>query len=115
MKRKYKALLASAIVIGGISAAYFPAVQASAQQVHVSDTAELLDALANAKAGDEIILKEGIYQNDKWTGKWAAFWAEADGTPEQHIILRSEDAEHSATICGVTQENKYALNIIGSY
>ena len=115
MKRKYKALLASAIVIGGISAAYFPAVQASAQQVHVSDTAQLLDALANAKAGDEIILQEGIYQNDKWTGKWAAFWAEADGTPEQHIILRSEDAEHPATICGITQENKYALNIIGSY
>ena len=115
MNRKRMTTLLSLLLCGSLFAPFAPAAHASAQQVIVADTAELMDALADAKAGDEIVLKEGIYQNDKWTGKWAAFWAEADGTPEQHIILRSEDAAHPATICGVTQENKYALNIIGSY
>ena len=112
---KLKTTVLFLIITGCMFCLYSPAANAFGDQIYVSDTAGLTDALANAKAGDEIILKEGIYQNDKWTGKWAAFWAEADGTSEQHIILRSEDAEHPATICGVTQENKYALNIIGSY
>ncbi|MBQ8921865.1 MAG: right-handed parallel beta-helix repeat-containing protein [Oscillospiraceae bacterium] len=94
---------------------YAPSASADTKQVIVSDADGLIEALANAEAGQEIILKEGIYQNDKWLGKWAAFYSEASGTPEQHIILRSEDPDHPATICGVTQENKYALNIIGSY
>ena len=94
----------------------FPlSAQAECRQILVTDTAELLDALGNAQAGDEIILREGLYQNDKWTGKWAAFWSEASGTENAHIVLRSEDAAHPATISGVTQEKKYALNIIGSY
>ena len=111
MNPKIIPLLTSLILSGSISASYSSA-EASSRQILVTNTTELLDALANAQAGDEIILKEGIYQNDKWTGKWAAFWSEADGTPEQHIILRSEDPAHPAVICGVTQENKYALNIL---
>lgn len=85
------------------------------RQVLVTDTEELLAALADARAGDEIVLREGVYQNDKSYGEWAAFYAIADGTAENHIIIRSEDAAHPATICGVTQENKVALKIIGSY
>lgn len=84
-------------------------------QVLVTNTEELIQALADAQAGDEIILREGVYQNDEWLGEWAAFYAQADGTPENHIIIRSEDSEHPATISGVTQENKVALKIIGSY
>lgn len=90
-------------------------VTAERTQVLVTDTAELIAALENAKPGDEIILREGLYQNDKWTGKWAAFWAEVSGTAENHIILRSEHPDHPATLSGATQEHKYALNIIGSY
>lgn len=85
------------------------------RQVLVTNTEELIAALADAQAGDEIILREGVYQNDEWLGEWAAFHAIADGTPENHIIIRSEDPENPATISGVTQENKVALKIIGSY
>lgn len=85
------------------------------RKILVSDTDELILALENVRAGDEIILKEGVYQNDKWLGEWAAFYAKADGTPDNHIILRSEDSENPAIISGVTQENKVALKIIGSY
>lgn len=99
------------------AAAVMPAAPARAEsnQVLVTNTDELIAALADAKPGDEIILREGVYMNDKWLGKWAAFFAEASGTPEQHIIIRSEDPAHPATINGATQESKYALNIIGSY
>ena len=85
------------------------------RQVLVTNTEELITALSDAQAGDEIILREGVYQNDAWSGEWAAFYADADGTSDSHIIIRSEDPEHPATICGVSQENKVALKIIGSY
>ncbi|MBQ8012462.1 MAG: right-handed parallel beta-helix repeat-containing protein [Oscillospiraceae bacterium] len=89
----------------------------NSREVLVTTSDELLAALADAKAGDEIILREGIYQNDVFLGDgiWSAFYAKADGTAEQPIILRSEDPEHPATISGVTQENKVALKIVGSY
>lgn len=89
----------------------------STRQVLVTTTDELLSALADAQAGDEIILKEGVYQNDVFLGDgiWSAFYAKADGTADNHIIIRSEDPEHPATISGVTQDNKVALKIVGSY
>ena len=113
MRHKTFAAAAAAALAMTVCAA-FP-VTAEGTQVLVTDTAELLAALENAKAGDEIILREGLYQNDKWTGKWAAFWSEASGTAENHIIIRSENAAHPAMVSGATQESKYALNIIGSY
>ena len=76
------------------------------REVLVTNTQELIAALADAQAGDEIVLREGIYTNDKWTGKWAAFFAEASGTAEKPITIRSEDPDHPAMLCGVTQENK---------
>lgn len=87
------------------------------REVLVTNSDELLAALADVQAGDEIVLREGLYQNDVFLGDgiWSAFYAKADGTPEQHIIIRSEDPENPATISGVTQENKVALKIIGSY
>lgn len=95
--------------------AQIPANAIGTRQVLVTDTAELLSALADAQAGDEIILREGIYQNDAWVGIWAAFYSEGQGTAQQHIVLRSEDPAHPATICGVSQENKVALYIAGDY
>lgn len=84
-------------------------------QVYVSDSQGLIDALANARAGDEIILAGGTYQNDEWIGKWAAFYSEAEGTSDRKIILRSEDPENPALLCGVSQENKMGLYITGDY
>ncbi len=89
----------------------------SSREVLVTNSDELLAALADAQAGDEIILKEGLYQNDVFLGDgiWSAFYAKADGTAERPIIIRSEDPAHPATISGVTQDNKVALKIVGSY
>lgn len=87
----------------------------STRQVLVTTTEELLAALGNAQAGDEIILREGIYQNDTSIGVWAAFYSAAEGTAEMPITIRSEAPENPATICGVTDENKMALYITGDY
>ncbi|MCQ2408556.1 MAG: right-handed parallel beta-helix repeat-containing protein [Oscillospiraceae bacterium] len=113
MKKRQFAAAVSAVLLLSVCTA-FPA-QAEKTQILVTDTESLIAALADAKAGDEIVVREGLYQNDKNTGKWAAFWAEASGTADRHIILRSEDPAHPATLSGVSQEHKYALNIIGSY
>ncbi len=104
-------LLSAAVLCAGTPA---PA-RAESREVLVTDTAELIAALADAKAGDEIILREGIYENDKWTGKWAAFFAEASGTETQPITIRSEDPAHPATVCGTDQSNKIALWITGDW
>lgn len=84
-------------------------------KVYVSTTQELISALENAKAGDEIILAEGTYENDEWVGKWAAFYSSAEGTSENKIILRSENPYNPAVLCGVSNENKMGLYITGDY
>lgn len=107
-------LLAAAMLIGAM-----PTVTEAegTREVLVTTSEELLAALANVRAGDEIILREGVYQNDTFLGDgiWSAFYGEADGTADQPIIIRSEDPAHPATISGVTQENKVALKVVGDY
>ena len=85
------------------------------RQVLVTNSQELIDALADAKAGDEIILREGTYENDKWLGKYASFYGEAAGTAEHPIVVRSEDAAHPATILGADVSKKYGFYVIGDY
>ncbi len=87
----------------------------STREVLVTTTEELIAALNDAQAGDEIILQQGVYQNDTWTGEWAAFYSGAEGTAEMPITIRSQDPENPATICGVNEENKMALYITGDY
>ena len=93
----------------------FSPADADSNQIIVTDTAEFTAALSNVKAGDIIILREGVYQVDAKNGYWKAFQATADGTPDQHIILRSEDPEHPAVICGSKTDSKCVLHITGSY
>ncbi len=109
--------LSAAVLSAGLAFSVIPVVSQAegTRLVLVTNTEELIAALGDAQAGDEIILKEGIYQNDEYVGEWSAFIAQADGTAENHIIIRSEDPENPATICGVSQDNKVALKIIGSY
>ncbi len=105
-------ILSAAMLIGSMPSMTFAE---GTREVLVTNTEELHAALADAQAGDEIILKEGLYQHGDWIGVWAVFHAEASGTAEHPIILRSEDPEHPATLSGVSQEDKYVLQIIGSY
>ncbi|MBQ8515089.1 MAG: right-handed parallel beta-helix repeat-containing protein [Ruminococcus sp.] len=109
--------LTAAILSAALTCSVIPTMTQAdgSRSVLVTNTEELIAALAEVQAGDEIILREGLYQNDEWLGEWAAFYAIADGTPEEHIIIRSEDPENPATISGAAQDNKAALKIIGSY
>ncbi len=113
LKKVSAAILSSAVMLCMVPA--IPSAESSYREVLVTNTDELLTALSDARAGDEIILREGIYQNDESFGEWAAFYSYADGTIEQPITIRSEDPDNPATISGVTQENKMALYITGDY
>lgn len=85
------------------------------REVRVSTAEGLLSALEGALPGDRIVLAPGTYENDVWKGDWSAFFSEAGGTEELPITLCSEDPEHPAVICGVSQENKVGLHIKGEY
>ena len=114
MKRKGLFCIVTAVLLF-VNPRYASPADADANKIIVTNTGELTAALSEVKAGDEIILQVGTYQVDPENGYWRAFQATADGTPEQHIILRSEDPEHPAVICGSTSESKCALYITGSY
>lgn len=81
-------------------------------EVYVSNAEELKNALSNASAGDEIILKEGVYQDD--TG-WTPFSSSGEGTKDNPIILRSENSESMAEIMGTDPANNITLYITGDY
>ena len=91
------------------------AVADSVSEVNVSTADELHSAIADARPGDKIILEPGKYQNDVWKGNWAAFFSESSGTAVSPITICSADPDDPAVICGVSQENKIALHIIGEY
>ncbi|MGN1412036.1 MAG: right-handed parallel beta-helix repeat-containing protein [Oscillospiraceae bacterium] len=81
-------------------------------EIYVSNTDELKNALFNANAGDEIILKNGVYQcGDGWT----PFASDGMGTKENPIVIRSENPENMAEIMGTNPENSIALYITGDY
>ena len=113
--KRFTAILIAASLTGAMLSANTPAAGADGTQITVSTTAELLAALQNVRAGDEIILREGIYKPDATNGKWRAFEAVASGTEDQHIIIRSEDPEKPATLSGLTPESKCVLYVTGSY
>ncbi len=115
MKKKILASMISAVMLCTSLNILNISAETETNQVYVDTTQKLLDALANAKAGDEIILAEGTYTNDVHYGEWAAFYSHGEGTSENPIIIRSENPENPATICGVDRSNKIALYITGDY
>ncbi len=112
-KRIISVLTASASILGLTSVA--GTARAETNKVKVSDTAELITALENAAAGDEIILAPGTYLQTEWIGEWSVFYSNGEGTKEKPIILRSEDPEKPAVLCGDNQEEKIGLHITGDY
>lgn len=83
--------------------------------VYVSTTEELKSALADAKAGDEIILAEGEYIYSGSTPKGCMFTGEADGTKENPIVIRSENPDNPSVISGIATDKSYALTITGDW
>jgi len=114
--KKYRkplaALTAAALTILSMPQA---AMADGTREVIVSTTDELHAALKDAKAGDEIILKEGTYLSEKWIDVWAVFYSEASGTADKPIVIRSEDPEHPALLKGRDVKDKVGLRIKGSY
>ncbi len=114
--KKYRkplaALTAAALTILSMPQA---AMADGTREVIVSTTDELHAALKDAKAGDEIILKEGTYLSEKWIDVWAVFYSEASGTDDKPIVIRSEDPEHPALLKGRDVKDKVGLRIKGSY
>ncbi len=83
--------------------------------IYVSDSDELKNALENASAGDEIILKAGTYIYNGTSNQWRTFICEADGTEKKPIILRSESPDNPAVIDGTTTSEYYGLTITGDW
>ncbi len=115
VKKRYLALLSAAVLTGCLLSPVCPAASAAGATILVTNSTELQNALKSVRAGDEIILREGIYQPDPSSGTWKAFQATADGTADNRIIIRSEDPDHPASICGNSTQSKCALYITGSY
>ncbi len=83
--------------------------------IRVTTTDELKSALANAKAGDEIVLAEGEYIYNVTPSPWVTFAGTADGTKDSPIVLRSENPENPSIIATTTTENRYGLTITGDW
>lgn len=83
--------------------------------VYVKDTEELKSALANAQAGDEIILAEGEYIYSGSTPKGRMFTGEANGTESKPIIICSENPANPSVISGINVNKNYALTITGDW
>ncbi len=85
--------------------------------VVVSNTDELMAALEQAQAGDDIVLKSGVYSR---TGSGSnpngsLFYSGAEGTAEQPITIRSEDPSNPARLCGTDTAKNYVLYLTGDY
>lgn len=88
------------------------AQERSGSVVYVSTVDELKSALANASAGDEIVLKAGTYQDGSG---WTPFASSGEGTPENPIVLRSEDPDDPAEVMCTDPQNGIALYLTGDY
>lgn len=81
----------------------------------------LLDALANAKPGDEIILEPGIYiggiRSEMPFDNFSSFTSSASGTPNNPIILRGSSPTNKPIITtkGNREHSWYGLAITGDY
>ena len=80
------------------------------QGIIVHNTEEIYNAVENAKAGDLIKVESGEYDLSGKTLK-----ASADGTEEQHIIIKALDSEKPPVFKGETTETGYVMHITGDY
>lgn len=110
--------LSSILLLPGISLA---------ETTYVSTTDELQSALAAATAGDIIIASPGTYEATITSGQIATgdggtvtrswyFRAEAEGSSDAPITLKSEDPDDPAILSGAGwEESGYTLYVTGDY
>lgn len=85
------------------------------EKIRVTTVEELKTALENAKPGDEIIVAEGEYIYSGSTAKGFMYKAEADGTEENPVIIRSENPENPAVLSGFAADKNTVLAVTGDW
>lgn len=87
----------------------------SVRSVYVTNTEELKAALADAQAGDEIVLAEGTYVYSGSTAKGYMFQSGGEGTEEAPIRIHSENPEKPAVLSGSDIEHNFVFSIFGDW
>lgn len=83
--------------------------------IRVKTVEELISALENAGAGDEIVIAEGEYVYSGPTPKGFMYKAQADGTEENPVIIRSENPEKPAVLSGSAADKNSVLAVTGDW
>lgn len=111
---------AACFVLLGLAQSRTIQTKAAKETIRVTDAKELHLALKEAKPGDEIVIAEGTYigaYGNEGSGQWFSwFYSDADGTADNPITLRSENAGKKATLKGgMGFDSGYVLRIMGDY
>jgi len=83
--------------------------------IRVTNTEELKAALEQAKAGDEIVVAEGVYVYSGSTSKGYMFRSDGEGTGQSPIIIRSENPEKPAVLSGSDTTSNFVFSVTGDW
>ncbi|PKQ64188.1 hypothetical protein BZG02_05015 [Labilibaculum filiforme] len=90
--------------------------------IHCNTAEQILEAMENAKPGDEIIIASGTYIATKKTqapdnrGKWARFVGIGSGNSTKPITVRGASLTNRPILQGPTGDyNGYTMRIFGNY
>jgi len=113
-------LLTSDDAVHSDASAHAIVASAPLRTITCANTTEFQLALVNAKPGDRIVLKPGVYLGIKkqipGTKFYPFFWASVNGTAANNIIIESESSTNRAILTGNgAKENGYGLSITGDY
>ena len=87
----------------------------SHNNIYVSNSEELKNALLNASAGDTILLRSGIYESGDYGKKSAIFYSDSEGTEAAPISIKSADPDAPAVLKGTDTSKGLVLYITGDY
>lgn len=89
--------------------------QIETNEIVVSNTGELKNALKNACAGDAVVLRPGIYECAEYETKASLFHSDAEGTADSPITIKSADPNDPAVLKGTDVSRGVVLYITGDF
>ena len=114
MKKIIALIIATVLVICSFACVAFADVTET-NKVYCDTADEIEEAMRLAKAGDEIIIAPGKYILTRGHTKGALAYSASEGTEDKHIIVRSEDPNNLAELCGSDVTTRYVMYITGDY
>ena len=84
-------------------------------KVYCSSSSEIEAAMRLAKAGDEIIIAPGKYLLTRGHVSGSLAYSASEGTKDKHIIVRSEDPNNPAELCGSDVTTRFIMYVTGDY